>query len=105
MFNSTKCRCPFAENKLGLPERTNEAAGNYAKACLAVAAECGVSAIDLWTKMQQIPGWQTACLRYLIPSSLQEFFFFMILFLVIHLVGCLCILPEMLHVESKRILF
>ncbi|KAK6797422.1 hypothetical protein RDI58_005124 [Solanum bulbocastanum] len=53
---------PYAENKLGLPERTNEAAGNYAKACLAVAAECGVSAIDLWTRMQQIPGWQTACL-------------------------------------------
>lgn len=54
--------CPFTENKLGLAERTNEAAGNYAKACLAVAAECGVSAVDLWTTMQQIPTWQTACL-------------------------------------------
>ncbi|CAN4084147.1 unnamed protein product [Withania somnifera] len=54
--------CPFMENKLGLPERTNEAAGNYAKACLTVAAECGVSAVDLWTRMQQIPGWQTAYL-------------------------------------------
>lgn len=54
--------CPFTENKSRLPERTNEAAGNYAKACLAVAAECGVFAIDLWTRMQQIPGWQTACL-------------------------------------------
>ncbi|XP_059291011.1 GDSL esterase/lipase At5g45920 isoform X2 [Lycium ferocissimum] len=53
---------PFTENKLGRPERTNEAAGNYAKACLAVAAECGVVAVDLWTRMQQIPGWQTACL-------------------------------------------
>ncbi|XP_060191262.1 GDSL esterase/lipase At5g45920 isoform X1 [Lycium barbarum] len=53
---------PFTENKLRLPERTNEAAGNYAKACLAVAAECGVVAVDLWTRMQQIPGWQTACL-------------------------------------------
>ncbi|KAM3362193.1 GDSL esterase/lipase isoform X1 [Capsicum galapagoense] len=58
----TRLLCPFTENKSGLPERTNEAAGNYAKACLAVAAECGVSAIDLWTRMQRIPGWQTACL-------------------------------------------
>lgn len=58
----TRLLYPFTENKLGLSERTNEAAGNYAKACLAVAAECGVSAVDLWTRMQQIPGWQTACL-------------------------------------------
>lgn len=47
---------------MGLPERTNEVAGNYAKASLAVAAECGVLAVDLWTRMQQLPGWQTACL-------------------------------------------
>ncbi|KAJ8545462.1 hypothetical protein K7X08_018045 [Anisodus acutangulus] len=58
----TRLIYPFTENKSGLPERTNEAAGNYAKANLAVAAECGVLAVDLWTKMQQIPGWQTACL-------------------------------------------
>ncbi|CAA3008102.1 GDSL esterase lipase At5g45920 [Olea europaea subsp. europaea] len=54
---------PFVENESGLPERTNEAAGRYAKACLAVAAECGIPAVDLWTKMQQIPGWQKAYLR------------------------------------------
>ncbi|PIN13056.1 Isoamyl acetate-hydrolyzing esterase [Handroanthus impetiginosus] len=53
---------PFVENPSGLPERTNEAAGSYAKQCLNVAAECGVSAIDLWTKMQQFPGWQKAYL-------------------------------------------
>ncbi|KAL3522422.1 hypothetical protein ACH5RR_015256 [Cinchona calisaya] len=53
---------PYAENKLGLPERTNEAAGAYAKACLSVASECEAPAVDLWTKMQQFPGWQTAFL-------------------------------------------
>ncbi|XP_027162531.1 GDSL esterase/lipase At5g45920-like [Coffea eugenioides] len=53
---------PYGENKLGLPERTNEAAGSYAKACLSVAAEFQAPAIDLWTKMQQFPGWQTALL-------------------------------------------
>lgn len=52
------------DNPSGLPERTNEAAGNYAKQCLAVAAECGLPAIDLWQKMQQFPGWQRAYLRY-----------------------------------------
>ncbi|KZV57547.1 GDSL esterase/lipase [Dorcoceras hygrometricum] len=49
-------------NPTGLPERTNEAAGNYARACLAVAAECGLAAVDLWTKMQQTHGWQKALL-------------------------------------------
>lgn len=56
-------RDPFIEYKSGLPERTNEATGRYAKQCLAVAAEFGVSAIDLWTKMQQFPGWQKTYLR------------------------------------------
>ncbi|KAK6149992.1 hypothetical protein DH2020_017517 [Rehmannia glutinosa] len=54
---------PFSDDSSGLPERTNEAAGSYAKQCLAVAAECGVSAIDLWGKMQQFPGWQKGYLR------------------------------------------
>ncbi|XP_073049304.1 GDSL esterase/lipase At5g45920-like [Primulina eburnea] len=52
----------FSDNPSDLPERTNEAAGNYAKACLTVASECGVAAIDLWTKMQQFPGWKKAYL-------------------------------------------
>lgn len=51
---------PFTENKLGLPERTNEAAGAYAKACVAVAREIGIPVVDLWTKMQQFPDWQKA---------------------------------------------
>ncbi|KAL0353006.1 UNVERIFIED_CONTAM: GDSL esterase/lipase [Sesamum angustifolium] len=54
---------PYINNLSGLPERTNESAGRYAKQCLAAAAECGVPAIDLWTKMQQSPGWQKAYLR------------------------------------------
>ncbi|GFY91924.1 SGNH hydrolase-type esterase superfamily protein [Actinidia rufa] len=54
---------PFSENALGLPERTNQAAGAYAKACVAVAGECGIPAVDLWTKMQQFPDWQKAYLR------------------------------------------
>ncbi|XP_073042181.1 GDSL esterase/lipase At5g45920-like [Primulina eburnea] len=54
---------PFHPNPTGLPERTNEAAGIYARACLDVAAECGLTAVDLWSKMQQSPGWQKAMLE------------------------------------------
>ncbi|CAA0817827.1 GDSL esterase/lipase [Striga hermonthica] len=54
---------PYPGNVPGIPERTNEFAGAYAKQCLAVEAECGVSSIDLWGKMQEFPGWQTAYLR------------------------------------------
>ncbi|CAK7350449.1 unnamed protein product [Dovyalis caffra] len=51
-----------SENPSGLPERTNEAAGAYAKACISVAKECGCPAVDLWTKMQEFPDWQKAYL-------------------------------------------
>ncbi|KAK9265618.1 hypothetical protein L1049_021502 [Liquidambar formosana] len=54
---------PYVENPLGLPERTNEAAGAYAGACVAVAGECGIPVVDLWTKMQQFPNWEKAYLR------------------------------------------
>nr|XP_043610779.1 GDSL esterase/lipase At5g45920 [Erigeron canadensis] len=54
---------PYNENPSNLPERTNEAAGNYAKACVAVAEECGVPFIDLWTRMQQFLDWAKAYLR------------------------------------------
>lgn len=67
-------RCPFVEDNSGLPERTNESAGSYAKACLAVASDSQVFAVDIWTKMQQFPGWHKACLRYslhIIQCSLQ----------------------------------
>ncbi|XP_045804871.1 GDSL esterase/lipase At5g45920-like [Trifolium pratense] len=53
-----RVRYPFGNNPEGLPERTNEAAGEYAKACIAVATECHIPFIDLWTKMQQTPDWK-----------------------------------------------
>lgn len=52
---------PFSDGS-GLPERTNDSAGAYAKACVAVAEESGVPVIDLWTRMQQVPGWEKALL-------------------------------------------
>ncbi|KAI3856473.1 hypothetical protein MKW98_008925 [Papaver atlanticum] len=57
-----RIRHPFGDNPSGLPERTNEAAGAYAKACVEVADECGVIGVDLWTKMQQYPNWEKCCL-------------------------------------------
>ncbi|KAK3159747.1 hypothetical protein QOZ80_1BG0050530 [Eleusine coracana subsp. coracana] len=45
-----------------LPERTNEAAGAYAQACMAVAKELNHPVIDIWTKMQEFPDWQTCAL-------------------------------------------
>lgn len=44
------------------PERTNEAAGSYAQACITVAKELGYPVIDIWTKMQEFPDWQTSAL-------------------------------------------
>ncbi|VFQ88520.1 unnamed protein product [Cuscuta campestris] len=55
-------RNPYGNNTPGLPERTNGAAGAYAQACLRVATELGVPSVDLWTKVQQVPDWETACL-------------------------------------------
>lgn len=63
---------PYVENLSGLPERTNEAAGAYAKACVEVAAECGIPVVDLWTQMQYFPDWQKTYLRdglHLTPSG------------------------------------
>jgi len=54
----------FVNNPEGLPERTNEAAGEYAKACISVANECQIPFIDLWTKMQLFPGWEKVYLRF-----------------------------------------
>ncbi|KAJ4703608.1 GDSL esterase/lipase family [Melia azedarach] len=53
---------PYVENPTGQPERTNEAAGAYAKACTEVSRELGLPVIDLWTKMQQLPDWKKAYL-------------------------------------------
>ncbi|KAI4319076.1 hypothetical protein MLD38_032721 [Melastoma candidum] len=51
-------RSLYSDQARALPERTNEAAGTYAKACLLVARELGVRSIDLWSKMQETEGWQ-----------------------------------------------
>ncbi|MQM18532.1 hypothetical protein Taro_051526 [Colocasia esculenta] len=58
-----RLRHPFAENPSGLPERTNESAGAYANACVAVAMEANVPVVDLWSKMQLFLGWEKAFLR------------------------------------------
>ncbi|XVE51440.1 hypothetical protein DITRI_Ditri02bG0040600 [Diplodiscus trichospermus] len=58
-----RLRHPYAENPSGLPERTNEAAGAFAKACVETARECGIPVVDLWTKMHQHPDWRKAYLR------------------------------------------
>ncbi|MCO5550685.1 hypothetical protein L7F22_004175 [Adiantum nelumboides] len=52
----------FGANPEDAVSRTNEAAGHYAKACAEVAKQAGVLAVDLWTCMQEKPGWET---RYL----------------------------------------
>jgi len=67
-----RLRHPYVENPMGLPERTNEAAGAYAKACVSAAEECGLPVVDLWTKMQQLPDWENVYLRdglHLTPSG------------------------------------
>ncbi|KMT04539.1 hypothetical protein BVRB_8g182020 [Beta vulgaris subsp. vulgaris] len=53
---------PYIENPSGLPERTNEATGAYAKACVEVARECATPVVDLWTKMQEFSDWKRSCL-------------------------------------------
>lgn len=57
------CRHRYGEIHSDLPERTNEAARNYAKACVAVARECGAPVVDLWSRMHQFPDWGKAYLR------------------------------------------
>ncbi|XP_039068392.1 GDSL esterase/lipase At5g45920-like [Hibiscus syriacus] len=57
-----RIRHPYVENPLGLPERTNESAGCFAKACVETAVECAIPVVDLWTRMQQYPEWHKAYL-------------------------------------------
>ncbi|KAI4296883.1 hypothetical protein L6164_036802 [Bauhinia variegata] len=52
-----RLKYPYIENPQGLPERTNEAAAEDARACISVAGECGIPVVDLWTKMQRNPDW------------------------------------------------
>lgn len=59
-----ECRYPYAHDFSGLPERTNAAAAAYARACVEVARQCGLRAIDIWSRMQRFPGWEKSFLRY-----------------------------------------
>lgn len=59
-----KCRYPYAHDLSGLPERTNAAAELYARACVEVARQCGLRAIDIWSRMQRFAGWEKSFLRY-----------------------------------------
>ncbi|THU60669.1 hypothetical protein C4D60_Mb07t15220 [Musa balbisiana] len=58
-----RLRDTSGDNSSGLPERTNESAGAYAKACVAVANELGLPVIDIWSKMLQFPDWEKSFLR------------------------------------------
>lgn len=51
-------RSMYGERASELPERTNEMAGVYARECVEVAKALGLPSIDLWSKMQETPGWQ-----------------------------------------------
>lgn len=58
------CRSLYGENARELSERTNEAAGEYANACVEIAKEMGLAYINLWTKMQETDGWQNKFLWF-----------------------------------------
>ncbi|KAM3307802.1 GDSL esterase/lipase isoform X1 [Capsicum chacoense] len=44
--------------KIDLPERTLEESGKYAKKVVELSKELYLPYIDLWSKMQQVEGWQ-----------------------------------------------
>ncbi|KAL2936040.1 hypothetical protein RDABS01_019158 [Bienertia sinuspersici] len=54
----------YGEKAMKLPERTNETAGEYANQCISLAKELGIPSINLWSKMQEIEGWQRKFLRF-----------------------------------------
>lgn len=58
-----RLRYPYAHDFSGLPERTNAAAAAYARACVEVARQWGLRAIDIWSRMQRFPGWEKSFLR------------------------------------------
>jgi hypothetical protein len=63
LFHIFPCRDMYGDNAPSRqPERTNEAAGTYAQACISVAKELDHPVIDIWTQMQQFPDWQTSAL-------------------------------------------
>lgn len=56
-------RATYGDNASEDPERTNEAAGQYAAACKEVGKEAGIPVLDLWSVFQQTPEWQQAFLK------------------------------------------
>ncbi|CAN6444238.1 unnamed protein product [Victoria cruziana] len=58
-----RLRDPYGGSRSGLVERTNRSAGMYADSCISAGGESGVPVVDLWSKMQTIPGWEKVCLR------------------------------------------
>ncbi|KAK1604305.1 hypothetical protein QYE76_027978 [Lolium multiflorum] len=58
-----RVRYPYGGDVSGLPERTNEVTGRYARACVEVAKQSGLRIIDIWSRMQKFPGWETSFLR------------------------------------------
>jgi lysophospholipase L1-like esterase len=69
---SGRVRYPYLGDVSGLPERTNEAAGRYARACVEVAKQSGFRVIDIWSRMQKFPGWETSFLRYVLRRRTRE---------------------------------
>lgn len=55
--------------------RLNAAVGEYAKACLQVARDCGTDVLDLWTLMQkdnQVPWFSQSSQGYWDHTSIQD---------------------------------
>nr|XP_010940177.1 GDSL esterase/lipase At5g62930 isoform X1 [Elaeis guineensis] len=51
-------RSVYGEKAATLPERTNEMTGVYASQCVHLAEELHIPCINLWSQMQETPGWQ-----------------------------------------------
>ncbi|KAJ3694227.1 hypothetical protein LUZ60_009707 [Juncus effusus] len=67
---------PEPNNPSAKPERTNEAAGNYADACVSLAKELNTPFIDIYSKMQTVSNWQSLLSDGLHFSALGNKFMF-----------------------------
>ncbi|KAJ4757289.1 GDSL esterase/lipase [Rhynchospora pubera] len=55
---------PFGDDNSGELERTNVSTGDFAKACIDVANNSGVPVIDIWSEIQNYPGWEKSLLGW-----------------------------------------
>lgn len=53
------CREVYKENAVTEYERVNENTAKYAEACKDVARQLGVPVVDLFTRIQQRPQWES----------------------------------------------